>query len=61
MLSPSASENSTTQAEMSETCEEKVSEEDIHRIEQATNDLLADLQAAYGTTPSLRLNPREWH
>jgi len=46
---------------MSETCEEKVSEEDIHRIEQATNDLLADLQAAYGTTPSLRLNPREWH
>ena len=41
--------------------EEKVSEEDIHRIEQATNDLLAVMQAAYGTTPSLRLNPREWH
>lgn len=41
--------------------EEKVSEEDLHRIEQATNDLLADLQTTFGTAPSLRLDPREWH
>jgi Zn-dependent M16 (insulinase) family peptidase len=41
--------------------EDKVSEEDIHKIEQATNDLLADLQATYSEAQSPRLSPKECH
>lgn len=41
--------------------DEKVSEEDIHKIEQATNDLLADLQVAHSEARALHLNPKEWH
>lgn len=41
--------------------DDRVAEEDIHKIEQATNELLAEIKTAFNEAQSIHLSPNDWH
>ncbi len=41
--------------------DDAVAEEDINKIEQATNDLLAEIQMAYREAREVQLGPKDCH